>query len=315
MRVLAFSAVLILTVASCGSDDTPASSGSAVPTSAVSVPETTVTSPPLNSDPADSVATTPPPDSSEPDTTTATTTPPPAAIAWTDVDAYPSGFEAGCCGANSAGPTSPALTEAPVPLADGTYSLEVVGWSPDDPTLLQISVRAFVPCADGVKECSPSEDGTYGPSEIGFSETSREIELVLDDSVVVYLAGDDTSRSLEDGLSSILRSTNGNGLADLMTAIADAYDTAIAAPLSSGTPIDDIVADLQANPAHGFTSAAEQLTGELYFTFDDAPPVLFQAVADQGAPLERSGTSALIPRTFTLEGGTISLEFYAGFLS
>lgn len=283
MRVLALSAVLILTGASCGSDDTPAS-GSAVPTSVVSVPETT-----------------------------ATTTPPP--IAWTDVDAYPSGFEAGCCGANSAGPTSPALTEAPGPLADGTYSLEVVGWSPDDPTLLQISVRALMPCADGVKECSPSEDGTYGPRDIGFSETSRQIELVLDDSVLVYLAGDDASGSLEDGLSSILRSTNGNGLAALMTAIADAYDTAIAAPLSSGTPIDDIVADLQANPMHGFTSAAEQLTGQLYFTFDDAPPVLFQAVANQGAPLERSGTSALIPRTFTLEDGTISLEFYAGFRS
>ena len=42
------------------------------------------------------------------------------------------------------------------------------------------------------------------------------------------------------------------------------------------------------------------MTGQLYFTFDEAPPVLFQAVADQGAPLARSGTSALIPRTFTL---------------
>ena len=243
MKVLAFSALLILTVASCGSDDAPAPSESAVPTSAVS----------------------------EPDTTTATTTPPPAAIAWTDVDAYPSGFGAGCCGANSSGPTSPALTEAPAPLADGSYSLEVVGWSPDHPTLLQISVRAFVPCADGVKECSPSEDGTYGPDEIGFSETSRLIELVLDDSVVVYLAGDDAGASFEDGLSSILRSTDGNGLVALMTAIADVYDTAIAAPLSSGTPIDDIVADLQANPAGGFMSAAEQMTGQLYFTFDDAP--------------------------------------------
>ena len=43
-----------------------------------------------------------------------------------------------------------------------------------------------------------------------------------------------------------------------MTAIADVYETAIAAPLSSGTPIDDIVADLQANPAGGFTSGSDK---------------------------------------------------------
>ena len=89
----------------------------------------------------------------------------------------------------------------------------------------------------------------------------------------------------------------------------------MARPLSDGTAVEDIVADLQANPRLGFTSAAEQMTGQLYFSLGDAPPVLFQAVADQGEPLERSGTSVLIPRTFTIQDGAISLEFYAGFRS
>jgi hypothetical protein len=181
--------------------------------------------------------------------------------------------------------------------------------------VLRLSVRSFVACADGVDGCSPAPDGSYAADEVGLSTTAREIDLVLDDSVVVFLAGDDTSKSFEEGLTSILRSTDGVGLADLMSAIAEAYDTAIATPLGAGTPIDEIVADLQQHPAHGFTSALEQQTGQLYFTVADAPPVLFQATAEQGAPLPRSGTSALIPRTIDVADGAISLELYAGFRS
>jgi hypothetical protein len=193
--------------------------------------------------------------------------------------------------------------------------MDVVGWSPEDPMHLQVSVRSLISCADGVVDCSPLDDGTYGPDEVGYSDESRTIDVTLDTSVIVYLAGDDIETPRTPDLRSMLRSTNGIGLADLMTAIADAYEAAIAAPLRDGTAVDDIVADLQANPRLGFTSAAEQMTGQLYFSFGDAPPVLFQAVADQGEPLERSGTSVLIPRTFTIQNGAISLEFYAGFRS
>jgi hypothetical protein len=303
IHALPLSLLVVLALTACGGDDA-GTADSTVPTTEAPPPTTVPdTSPPSTQ-----------PETTSPETTAPETTAP-APITWTDVDEYPSGFSPGCCGANAVGPTSPELTDEPAALADGTYSFEVVGWSPDDPTELELSIRSFVPCADGVEGCSPAEDGTYGPGEIGLSAASRTVDLVLDDSVVVYLAGDDTSKSFEEGLSSILRSTDGAGLAALMTAIADAYDTAIATPLGEGTPIDEIVADLQARPAHGFTSALEQQTGLLYFTVDDAPPVLFQSVADQGAPLDRSGTSALIPRTFTVEDGAVSLELYAGFRS
>ncbi len=193
--------------------------------------------------------------------------------------------------------------------------MDITGWTPDDPTSLQVSVRSLVPCADGVVDCSPQDDGTYGPDEVGYSAESRSMEVTLDDSVVVYLAGDDPDSPATGQLRSILRSTNGSGLADLMTAIANAYETEIGGPLRAGTAADVIVADLQANPRSGFTSAKEQMTGELYFSSGDAPPVLFQAVANQGEPLERSGTIVLIPRTLTIQDGATSVELYAGFRS
>ena len=318
MRRFAVFAALVLAVGACGSDDTSSTGGSVLPTSPASVPATAESSPPSSASGSDTVPTAPL--GSEPATTAdsplaASTTSAPTPVTWTDVDEYPSEFGEGCCGSNSSGPTSPALTAEPAPLADGVYSLEVVGWSPTDPTLLQVSVRGFVSCADGVEGCWPADDGTYGTDEIGFSETSREFDVVLDDSVVVYLGSTDANGSGDDGLTGVLRSTTGDGLADLMAAVAEAYDTEIAAPLSAGTSIDAIVAGLQKNPAHGFTSAREQMTGELYFTYADAPSVLFQIVATDGAPLPRSGTSALIPRTFTVEDGNVTLEFYAGFRS
>jgi hypothetical protein len=70
--------------------------------------------------------------------------------------------------------------------------MDVVGWLPENPTRLQVSVRSLVWCADGVVGCSPLPDGTYGPDEVGYSQESRTIEVTLDGSVIAYVAGDDT---------------------------------------------------------------------------------------------------------------------------
>jgi hypothetical protein len=259
--------------------------------------------------PSESVTTTP---DTEPVDTAPTTTP--SSATWTDADSYPSNYGMGCCGANATGSPSPALTGSPAPLADGTYAMETVGWTADDPSRVQVSLRSLVPCADGVDSCSPLADGTYGPDEVGYSADARSMDVTLDDSVTVYLAGDDIdAESATRG--STLRTTDGTGLADLMLALANAYETEIGGPLRAGIPVNFIAADLQANPRSGFTSAAELFTGELYFSFRDAPPVLFQALAQQGEPLPRSGTSVLIPRTLTIEQGVTTLELYAGFRS
>jgi hypothetical protein len=307
MRATTLTFALVLMFAACGSDS-PASNESVAPTSTVAVPdETAATSTSVVADPATTTT------NLVPATTVPTTTP--SSALWTDADVYPSGYVMGCCDGNSTGTASPELTASPAPLADGTYAMDVVGWSPEDSTSLQVSVRSLVSCADGVALCFPLPDGTYEPDAVGYSEASRMVEVTLDDSVTVYVAGDDIDVPRTPERRSVLRWTNGNGFAELMTAIANAYEAAIAIPLRAGTTAADIVADLQTNPRSGFSSAAEQATGELYLSFGDAPPVLFQAVANQGEPLERSGTSVLIPRTFTIQNGAISLEFYAGFRS
>ncbi len=250
----------------------------------------------------------------EPAPSSTPTTPLPTA-GWTDVAAYPSDFGQSEAAGNATGSPSPALTADPAPLANGTYALEITGWEPHDPTKLLVSVRSIVRCADGVPGCSPLGDGTYGPDDVGFSAESRQIELTLDDSVTVYLGSQDIVSAADGQLIGILRSSDGTGLAALMSAIADAYTTAFTGPLNAGASADDIVTDLQTNPRDGFTSAAEQLTGQLWFSSAGAPPVLFQTVADQGQPLPRFGTSVLIPRVLTVENGAITLELYAGFRS
>ncbi len=245
---------------------------------------------------------------------TPSTSPLPTAT-WTDVAAYPSDFGQSEAAGNATGSPSPALTADPGQLADGTYALEITGWEPHDPTTLIVSIRSLVRCADGVLGCSPMSDGTYGPDDVGFSAESRRLELTLDESVTVYLGSQDTVSAANGQLVGILRSSDGAGLAALMSAISNAYTTEFTGPLNAGTSPDAIVADLQANPRDGFSSAAEQMTGQLWFSDGDAPPVLFQVVADQGQPLDRFGTSVLIPRVLTVENGAITLELYAGFRS
>ena len=45
----------------------------------------------------------------------------------------------------------------------------------DDPAKLGVSVRRLVPCADGVRQCNPLGDGTYGADEVGLSDDERTL--------------------------------------------------------------------------------------------------------------------------------------------
>ena len=262
----------------------------------------------------------------QPTTTTspATTTTVASPAPWSPVAAYPSGFALGCCSGNATGHASPPLTADPVPLADGTYAMDIVDWNPANPTQLRLSVRSLVPCADGVLECALQEDGTYGVDAVGYSEQSRTVDVTLDNSVAVYLGGSDLDAPIGTGFQTIVKSTNGTSLAALMTALADAYETNIAGPIAAGATPESIEANLQANPDLGFTNVVLEGQAEadqLYFQFQDAPPVLFPPVRfiaaqdDQEGNMvlvDRSGTSALIPMTITIENNTLTLELFAG---
>jgi hypothetical protein len=222
-----------------------------------------------------------------------------------------------CCAEMEIEPVSPALTPDGEPLADGRYPAEIVEWSADDPTRLVIAVHRFVPCTiELTTDCYPDDAGAFPPGAVGTSPETRTIELRLDGSVDALLVGMDPTAPPEVEAATVRRSSDGTGLAQLLTEVAHAYDTTIAAPITTGTPIEDVVADLQQTPRDGFSSAQEGYFGQLFYSpSDGAPAILFQGVADQGAPLPRSGTSAIIFGGVEVDEGRMALHLYAGFRS
>jgi hypothetical protein len=242
---------------------------------------------------------------------------PPAAAPWTTAPLPDFGLVT-CCGANASGPTSPEFTPAGQALADGVYWADVSSWSQDDPTRLGISVRRLVPCADGVRECSPYADGTYGEGEVGLSDDERPLEVPLDATTVVELLGAEPVNA-SSGTDPANRRSDGTGLSELLSSLAASYDELIASPIESGAQPDEVVADLRTNPRGGFVPAPEDM-GQLYFTHGDAPAVLFQSVAARDEnnvfqPLPRSGTSPVDLTAIEVRDGVVKLYFYAGFIS
>jgi hypothetical protein len=260
-----------------------------------------------------------PPATSGPAPTPPATEPvgPPTAAAWTPAPLPDFGLVA-CCGANATGPVSPAFAPAGQPLADGFYWADVTSWSPDDPTRLGISMRRLVPCADGVRECTPNADGTYGEGEVGLSDDERTLEVPLDASTVVELFGVEPVQA-SSGTDPANRRSDGTALSELLSALAASYDELIWEPIAGGSSPEAVVADLRSQPQGGFSPAPLDV-GELFFTHDDAPAVLLQSVAARDddnvlQPLPRSGTSPVDLTAIEVRDGALILYFYAGFIS
>lgn len=243
---------------------------------------------------------------------------PPAAAPWTPAP-FPTFGLVPCCGANATGPTSPEFTPTGQPLADGLYWADITNWSPDDPTGLGVSVRRLVPCADGVRQCYPLGDGTYGADEVGLSDDERALQVTLDPSVAVELLGVDPAQVTSQSVGGVNRRSDGAALVGLLSALAASYDELIGAPIAAGTSPEAVVSDLRTNPKGGFSAAPDQM-GQLYFTDGDAPSVLFQSVGRLNEnnvvePLPRSGTSAVDLTALEVRDGVMTLYFYAGFIS
>jgi hypothetical protein len=244
---------------------------------------------------------------------------PPVVTQWTPAP-FPTFGLVPCCGANATGPASPEFTPAGQPLADGLYWADVTSWSADDPAKLGVTVRRLVPCADGVRQCNPLGDGTYGADEVGLSDDERTLEIPLDASTPVELLGVDPAQiSSTNSVGGVNRRGDGTALSDLFAALAVSYDELIGAPIAEGTSSEAVVNDLRTDPRGGFSAAPDEL-GQLLFTHADAPSILFQTVSRLDAanvpqPLPRSGTSAVDLTALEVRDGVMTLYFYAGFIS
>ena len=271
-------------------------------------------------DPVVSTGTTEAPDveTTTPSTTPSTTpttisSPPPAAETWSSAP-LPGFGVVNCCGANATGPASPEFTPDGQPLADGYYWANVSEWSGADPARLGISVRRLVPCADGVDECSPYADGTYGADEVGLSDDERALEVALDPSVAVELTGVDPTSA-----NGVHRRSDGTALAELLSALAASYDELIGGPVSAGTLPETVVADLRANPRGGFTrrrTTSDSCTSAMATRRRScSSPWRSRDDANVLHPLPRSGTGAVDLIALEVRDGALILYFYAGFIS
>ena len=241
-----------------------------------------------------------------------------APAAWADAD-LPGFVFLACCGASRTDPPSPELTADPAPLADGRYPVDVVSWSPEDPTRLVLSVGRFVPCAVGIPDCGGADGQTFEPGETGVpADGRRTVELTLDDSVDVGLVGIDLTKPSADRMSGRMVAGDGTALADLWSALAAAYDTEIAPAIAAGATGEEIAADLGSAPRAGFSSAREDGLGTLYFSAEGgAPALLLQGITGIGGvgPVERSGTAATYVPGIEVTDGRVTVFVYAGWLS
>lgn len=306
-RVIGIAAVML--VAGCGSagSDVTASRSDTTPTTevAASTSPTTTTETPTTSAPAT------PTDSSTTTTTTTevTTMTSPTPVGWQDIASTPDQAFPPCCASNWSGAPSPPLP-ATGEIPDGVFFANRVELSLGEPATLVASVSRFEQCALlPAGSCEPLPEGyEYQPDELGIGGDPRTLTIPLDGNVKVVVVGWNTD--------AVIRQATGTELAALLVELDAAYQEVIAAPLAAGADADAVIAGLLANPARGFGPPPVDMYGTLMYTFDSAPPLLFQG------PIEYSDTGervAIDPKTVVyltaieFDHGLMTLYFYAGY--
>lgn len=288
-----------LTLGACGSDTDP---------SAAPVTTTVDTASPSTSVPSATSLT------ASPTTVAPTTssTEPVASTDWQpmsadDVDmplAYP------CCASNWYGEPSPPLPADGSPLANGVYAIE---WEwPADPTApIAATVNRFESCSvlpEGICEPYPS----YAPDEMGVSTESVDYALVLDANIQVIVGGwvpfDSTAPSVWVG--------TGDDLARLVLQLDADFEAAVLVPLRAGVSEEQIVADLTADPAYGFSGPSDPGSGRLVYSRGDGPQLLFQSLVPYDADVATVRGSHVLGRiALRVADGPDTITVYAGFYS
>ncbi len=282
-------------------------------------PATTV---PATTEPATTLPATTVPATTVP--TTSTTAPPPAAAGWTAAtEQFPDLAFIACCGANWVGePSPPVPADAAAPLAPGIYNLRaefVEAPAVFSDGLITLEVRPYMRCADlaGIGFCEGEEP--FPADELGVpSDPTRVFDLSLDDSVRVAVSGFACSPG---ELSLDQQVGTGTDLAKMAAALDAAYEASIGVRLREGVRAAQIVADLTAAPANGFTNPGCPDWTELMWTPSSGPGVKADGIhrvdtESNELPLESASASWVRPTALVVDDdGSFTLYFYAGFLS
>lgn len=305
---------LALIGVACGSDDT-APDASLAPTDTTSPATPVVTAPPDSSAPSDTAApTTAAPATDAPTTPAPTTTQPAVPAGWQAIApqeveiplAYP------CCASNWYGVPSPALPAAGSPLANGVYAIEWE-WAADPRAPITATVNRFEQCS-ALPEGSCEMADSYMPDELGVTLETAEYPLTLDGNVRVIVGGWVPFDSPET-LTGVWMG-NGDDLARLVRRLDKDYEAAILEPYRNGVSEQQIVADLTANPAHGFSAPTEEGAGQLAYSRKGGPQLLFQALIPYDADLATLRGSHILGRiALRVEDGPDTVTLYGGFYS
>jgi len=306
-------ALLALVATACGSESADPSPPPVATDAASAITEPVVTAP-------TTVATTTPDATTATTTTTVAETPPPTAAVptapagWSPIDldsvsdkAFPP-----CCADTWHGDTSPAWSPPGEPLADGPYAV-ITQWPNDRSGPLELELYRFEQCSL-LPEFSCEETGVeYLPDELGVDlSVSRQLTVPLDGTTRVVVVGwDDTEPVRVD-----VQEATGSELADLATAVEDAYAIVFAERFLAGEAPETILADVLANPIGGFTPAVNSFQGFLY-TPSAGPGLLFQGVfpfRDGGRVVGR-GTDVLVIPSIEVVDGVVTLNVYAAYYS
>ncbi|NND74223.1 MAG: hypothetical protein HKN44_04380 [Ilumatobacter sp.] len=303
----------------------PASDPPTVTTVESTVPPTEPATTVPGTEPATTPApTTAPPTTAPPATTTQPAPPPTPPSGWQRATGtFPDLAFIACCGSNWVGEPSPAVpADAGAPLAPGIYNLraEFV----DEPDVfsdgvIRLEIRPYVRCGELAGAGFCEGEAPFPDNELGVpSDPARVLDLALDDAVRVALSGfacGATELSIDQQVAA------GSDLTRFAAELDAAYEAAIGSQLRAGTTPEQIVADLTAAPAAGFSDPGCPDWTELMWTPSGGPGVKADGIfrldsASNVLALRSASASWVRPTALAVDdAGGFTVYFYAAFLS
>jgi len=223
-----------------------------------------------------------------------------------------------CCASNWMGVPSPALPAAGAPLANGAYHVEMQ-WptsAPGQP--LQLTLWRYEQCSVLPAHSCQENGGSYFPDEMGIDRSaSSPLTVPLDAHVRVVLWGFSGYGADPTISPTVVAEGNGADLAALAVAADAAYDSVLAPRFIAGEDPWAIQRDVAAHPTGGFGPGNDGSDSSLSFTFDGAPPLLYQGAFNlqSSPPSLGHGTDVLYVTTVEMNDGLLTIYVYAGFYS